>query len=116
MVLVIWGLVFGYIGDSNKCEFLMKEVVIGLLNGIIWVLIIGVIVVVWKGEWMFGGIIFVVMMINFIVAGIVGVSIFILLKKMNIDFVFAGGMVLIIVMDVIGLFVFFGLVILLLVS
>lgn len=59
----------------------MKEAAIGLLNGITWALIIGAIVVVWKGEWMLGGIISAAMMTNLIVAGIAGVSIPILLKR-----------------------------------
>ncbi len=82
---MIRGLALGHIGDSNKRELLMKEAAIGLLNGITWALIIGAIVVVWKGEWMLGGIISAAMMTNLIVVSIAGVSIPILLKKMNID-------------------------------
>ncbi len=64
---MIRGLALGHIGDSNKRELLMKEAAIGLLNGITWALIIGAIVVVWKGEWMLGGIISAAMMTNLIV-------------------------------------------------
>ncbi len=113
---MIRGLALGHIGDSNKRELLMKEAAIGLLNGITWALIIGAIVVVWKGEWMLGGIISAAMMTNLIVAGIAGVSIPILLKKMNIDPALAGGMALTTVTDVIGLSVFLGLATLLLAS
>lgn len=56
------------------------------------------------------------MMTNLIVAGIAGVSIPILLKKMNIDPALAGGMALTTVTDVIGLSVFLGLATLLLAS
>ncbi|CSB32840.1 magnesium transporter [Vibrio cholerae] len=116
VALVIRGLALGHIGDSNKRELLMKEAAIGLLNGITWALIIGAIVVVWKGEWMLGGIISAAMMTNLIVAGIAGVSIPILLKKMNINPALAGGMALTTVTDVIGLSVFLGLATLLLAS
>ncbi len=116
VALVIRGLALGHIGASNKRELLMKEAAIGLLNGITWALIIGAIVVVWKGEWMLGGIISAAMMTNLIVAGIAGVSIPILLKKMNIDPALAGGMALTTVTDVIGLSVFLGLATLLLAS
>ncbi|GAL14246.1 magnesium transporter [Vibrio astriarenae] len=54
VALVIRGLALGHIGDANKRELLMKEAAIGLLNGILWALIIGAIVIVWKGEWMLG--------------------------------------------------------------
>ncbi|HCD1294172.1 magnesium transporter, partial [Vibrio parahaemolyticus] len=82
---------------------------IGLLNGIMWALIIGGIVVVWKGNWMLGGIISAAMLTNLFVAGVAGVTIPVLLKKMNIDPALAGGMALTTVTDVIGLSVFLGL-------
>ncbi|MDF4361884.1 magnesium transporter, partial [Vibrio parahaemolyticus] len=94
---------------SNKRELLMKEAAIGLLNGIMWALIIGGIVVVWKGNWMLGGIISAAMLTNLFVAGVAGVTIPVLLKKMNIDPALAGGMALTTVTDVIGLSVFLGL-------
>ncbi|EFP97933.1 magnesium transporter [Vibrio caribbeanicus] len=109
VALVIRGLALGHIGDSNKRELLMKEALIGVLNGIMWALIIGGIVVAWKGNWLLGGIISAAMLTNLVVAGIAGVSIPILLKKMNIDPALAGGMALTTVTDVIGLTVFLGL-------
>lgn len=56
-----------------------------------------------------GGIISAAMMTNLIVAGIAGVTIPVMLKKMNIDPALAGGMALTTVTDVIGLSVFLGL-------
>ncbi len=109
VALVIRGLAVGHIGDSNKKELLLKEAAIGLLNGILWACIIGGIVVLWKGNWLLGGIISAAMLTNLIVAGIAGVTIPILLKKMKIDPALAGGMALTTVTDVIGLSVFLGL-------
>ena len=76
---------------------------------IMWALIIGGIVVAWKGNWMLGAIISAAMLTNLLVAGIAGVTIPILLKKMKIDPALAGGMALTTVTDVIGLSVFLGL-------
>lgn len=109
VALVIRGLAVGHIGDSNKRELLFKEAAIGFLNGILWALIIGGIVVAWKGNWMLGGIISAAMMTNLLMAGIAGVTIPIFLKKMNIDPALAGGMALTTVTDVVGLSVFLGL-------
>ncbi|MEH0094045.1 magnesium transporter [Vibrio metschnikovii] len=109
VALVIRGLALGHIGDSNKRELLLKEAAIGFLNGILWALIIGAIVVLWKGEWLLGGIISAAMMANLFIAGVAGVTIPILLKKMNIDPALAGGMALTTVTDVVGLSVFLGL-------
>ncbi|ASW81972.1 magnesium transporter [Vibrio anguillarum] len=109
VALVIRGLALGHIGDSNQRELLFKEAAIGFLNGIMWATIIGGIVVAWKGNWMLGGIIFAAMMANLLIAGIAGVTIPILLKKMKIDPALAGGMALTTVTDVVGLSVFLGL-------
>ena len=109
VALVIRGLALGHIGDSNKKELLLKEAAIGLLNGIVWACIIGGIVVFWKNDWLLGGIISAAMLTNLIVAGIAGVTIPILLKKINVDPALAGGMALTTITDVIGLSVFLGL-------
>ncbi|QMV13201.1 magnesium transporter [Vibrio spartinae] len=109
IALVIRGLALGHIGDSNKRELLLKEAAVGLLNGCLWALLIGGIVVLWKGNWLLGGIISAAMLANLTLAGIAGVTIPILLKKMKIDPALAGGMALTTVTDVIGLFVFLGL-------
>ncbi|GAM67481.1 magnesium transporter [Vibrio sp. JCM 19236] len=85
VALVIRGLALGHIGDSNRKELLFKEAAIGLLNGILWALIIGAIVIVWKGDWLLGIIISGAMLTNLLIAGIAGVSVPIVLKKMNID-------------------------------
>ncbi|MDP2572949.1 magnesium transporter [Vibrio penaeicida] len=109
VALVIRGLALGHIGDTNKRELLLKEAAIGFLNGLLWALIIGGIVVVWKDDWLLGGVISAAMMTNLLVAGIAGVSIPIFLKKRNIDPALAGGMALTTVTDVVGLMVFLGL-------
>lgn len=109
VALVIRGLAVGHIGDSNQKELLLKEAGIGLLNGILWASIIGGIVMVWKGDIMLGAIISAAMLVNLTVAGIAGVTIPLILKKMNIDPALAGGMALTTITDIIGLFAFLGL-------
>ncbi len=109
VALVIRGLALGHIGDTNKRELLFKEAAIGFLNGLLWAVIIGGIVVIWKDDWLLGWVISAAMMTNLLVAGIAGVSIPILLKKKNIDPALAGGMALTTVTDVVGLMVFLGL-------
>ncbi|GEA62351.1 magnesium transporter [Vibrio comitans] len=109
VALVIRGLALGHIGDSNRKELLMKEAAIGFLNGILWALIIGAIVVFWKSDWMLGMIISAAMLTNLFIAGVAGVTVPIVLKKMNIDPALAGGMALTTITDVIGLSVFLGL-------
>ncbi|WP_413111152.1 magnesium transporter [Thaumasiovibrio sp. DFM-14] len=109
VALVIRGLALGHIGDSNTRWLLSKEARVGLINGVLWALIIGGIVVLWKGDLLLGAIIAAAMLTNLVVAGIAGVSIPIIMKKFKIDPALAGGMALTTVTDVVGLFVFLGL-------
>ena len=81
----------------------------GLINGLLWALIIGGVVVVWKGNLILGVIIAGAMLTNLLVAGIAGVTIPVMLKKFNIDPALAGGMALTTITDIIGLSVFLGL-------
>lgn len=109
VALVIRGLALGHIGDSNQKELLRKEAAIGFLNGILWAVILGGIVMLWKEDVVLGLIMSGAMLTNLFVAGIAGVSIPIILKKMDIDPALAGGMALTTITDVIGLLVFLGL-------
>lgn len=63
----------------------------------------------WKGSVVLGMIMAVAMLANLLAAGVAGVSIPILLKKMNIDPALAGGMALTTVTDMVGLSAFLGL-------
>ncbi|CAH0532492.1 Magnesium transporter MgtE [Vibrio stylophorae] len=109
VALVIRGLAVGHIGQSNTRFLLAKEAAVGLMNGLLWALIIGSVVYFWKGNLVLALIISTAMLTNLIIAGIAGVAIPIFLKKLNIDPALAGGMALTTVTDVIGLMVFLGL-------
>ncbi|GAB6263283.1 magnesium transporter [Photobacterium sp. 53610] len=109
VALVIRGLAVGHIGDSNTRWLLSKEARVGLINGILWACIIGGVVMLWKGNVMLGGIIAGAMMTNLLVAGVAGVGVPIILKKLDIDPALAGGMALTTITDIVGLSVFLGL-------
>ncbi|MBV7297961.1 magnesium transporter [Enterovibrio paralichthyis] len=109
VALVIRGLAVGHIGESNTRWLLNKEALVGLLNGVLWACIIGGVVVLWKGNLMLGGIIAAAMLTNLVVAGVAGVTVPILLKKMKVDPALAGGMALTTITDMVGLSVFLGL-------
>ncbi|MCG3862820.1 MULTISPECIES: magnesium transporter [unclassified Photobacterium] len=109
VALVIRGLAVGHIGDTNTRWLLSKEARVGLINGFVWALIIGAVVVVWKGSLMLGAIMAGAMLANLFVAGVAGVLIPIGLKKLKIDPALAGGMALTTCTDIVGLMVFLGL-------
>ncbi|MEC6908520.1 magnesium transporter [Photobacterium piscicola] len=109
VALVIRGLAVGHIGDTNTRWLLSKEARVGLINGLVWALIIGLVVFIWKGSLVLGAIMAGAMLANLFIAGVAGVLIPIGLKKLKIDPALAGGMALTTCTDIVGLMVFLGL-------
>ncbi len=108
LTLVIRGMALGHVGDSNARILLMKELAVGLLNGLIWALFVAAIITVWQQDLYLGYVIAIAMIMNLTAAGVAGVIIPILLKKFNIDPALAGGVLLTTVTDVVGIFAFLG--------
>jgi len=108
LTLVIRGIALGHVGDSNARALLNKELAVGFLNGIIWALLIASVVAIWKQDLMLGGIIAFAMLMNMTAAGLAGVAIPLILKRMNIDPALAGSVILTTITDVVGIFAFLG--------
>ncbi|WP_206485197.1 magnesium transporter [Thalassotalea sp. G2M2-11] len=108
LTLVIRGMALGHVGESNAKILLYKELAVGFLNGVIWALLIATVVTVWKQDIMLGGVIAFAMLMNLTAAGIAGVSIPLVLKKLDIDPALAGSVVLTTITDVVGIFAFLG--------
>jgi magnesium transporter len=109
VTLVIRGLALGTIDDSNAHKVLRSEVQIGLMNSVIWAVVIGLVALLWFGNAMLGVVIGLAMTINLVVAALSGVMIPLLVKRVGIDPALASGVALTTVTDVIGFFVFLGL-------
>ncbi|MCO4799492.1 MAG: magnesium transporter [Colwelliaceae bacterium] len=108
LTLVIRGMALGHVGESNSRILLYKELAVGFLNGIIWALLIATVVALWKQDFILGGVIAFAMLMNLTAAGIAGVSIPLILKKMDIDPALAGSVILTTITDVVGIFAFLG--------
>ncbi len=109
LTLVIRGIALGQVSKGNSRRLLNKEMLVGMLNGLIWALIISAIVMLWFDDLLLGGIIAAAMLINLIVAALAGATIPLLLRRMNIDPALAGGVVLTTITDVVGFLSFLGL-------
>jgi magnesium transporter len=82
---------------------------VGLINGAIFAVIMGIVGVVWFGSPMLGIVIAVAMVINMVVAGLAGTMIPVLLDRIGVDPALASGAFVTTVTDVIGFFAFLGL-------
>lgn len=108
LTLVVRGIALGHVGPSNSRWLIIKEMTVGLLNGLLWACLIALVVVGWKGNWTLGAIIAFAMFINLAAAGLSGALIPLGMKKLNIDPALAGSVVLTTITDVIGLLAFLG--------
>ncbi len=102
LALVIRAQALDQIGYSNSKSLIIKESAIGLLNGILWSSVVAFLTYLWFGRIDLGFIIAAALMINLIIGAISGVSLPLILTKLNIDPALAGGVILTTITDVIG--------------
>ena len=102
-------LALGHIDKSNLSGILKKEILVGIINGILWAVVVGGLTYLWFKNALVGAVIAGAMTINLIVAALAGFLIPITLKRFNIDPALAGGVVLTTITDVIGYMTFLGL-------
>ncbi|HBD19015.1 MAG TPA: magnesium transporter [Arenimonas sp.] len=109
LTLMVRGMALGQVGTGNLRALLSKEVLVGLINGIAWAVVVGLVSALWFSDFALGGVIAAAMVINLVSAALAGVGVPLLLRRMNIDPALGGGVVLTTVTDVMGFFAFLGL-------
>ena len=97
------------LSKSNFNRVVGKEFLIGILNGLIFAIITGVIVQLWFKQLNLSFLIGVSMILNMIVAGLFGILVPVSLKKLNIDPALASSVFVTTITDVIGFLSFLGL-------
>lgn len=109
LTVAVRGIALGQISKQNLKPLLIKELTVGILNGVIWSCVVAIIVIAWFDDASLGLIIGASMMINLIIAALAGAMIPLLLKRYGIDPAIAGGVILTTVTDVVGFLSFLGL-------
>ncbi len=109
LTLVIRGMATGQVSNSNAGAIFRKEVAVGLLNGVLFALIVAVIAAWWYADIALGAVMATAMFINLLAGAMAGALVPLVLKKINIDPALAGGVILTTVTDVIGILAFIGL-------
>jgi magnesium transporter len=97
------------ISSTNAWRVIGKETAVGLLNGIVFALVIGTVAALWFHDIKLGGVIGAAMVTNLVVAGFFGAGIPIILDRMGTDPAVSSAVFLTTMTDVIGFFVFLGL-------
>ena len=94
---------------SNVWRVIRREVLVGLANGIIFAVVMGLVGLAWFGSPMLGVVFGVAMVVNLVVAGLAGTVIPVALEKLGVDPALASGAFVTTVTDVVGFFAFLGL-------
>ena len=102
LALVIRSQALDQIGSSNSRLLIYKEAAIGFLNGVLWSSVVAILVYLWFDSIFLGFVIASALMINLIIGAISGVSLPLVLSKLNIDPALAGGVILTTITDVVG--------------
>jgi len=109
LTIVIRAMALGQIGISNAGRLIVKELSVGILNGMVWAIIVAIVTIVWFGDVQLGMIIGAAIIVNLVTGALAGATVPLLLKKFGADPALGGGVVLTTITDVVGFLAFLGL-------
>jgi magnesium transporter len=109
LTVAVRALAMREIGRANAARVVAKEVVLGLVNGTLFGLAVGLVAWAWFGKPMLGVVIGLALILNLMAAGLAGMAIPLALQRLGVDPAVASGVFLTTVTDVVGFFSFLGL-------
>lgn len=109
LTVTVRQLALGSISEGDAKDTIIKEVVLSLLNGLIFALVIGLLAYLWFDMPLLGVVIALSTVINLLFAGFFGSIIPLVLEKLDIDPAVASTVLLTTVTDVVGFFSFLAL-------
>ena len=109
LTLMVRGIALGQVVKNNQTWLINRELVIGLMNGILWAVVVAIAASIWFQQWKIGLIIAAAMVINLVTAALAGAVLPLLMTRAKIDPALAGGVVLTTITDVVGFVSFLGL-------
>jgi magnesium transporter len=109
LTLIVRGLALGQVSWDNAKPLLARELLVALINGVVWSVVVGAIAQLWFADMRISAVIASAIGINLLTAAFCGVMIPLTLRRFSIDPALAGGVVLTTVTDCIGFLAFLGL-------
>jgi len=108
LTLMIRGMATGQIGVGNAKYLFTREMMIGLLNSLLWAAVLSIITWLWFDDIRIGMVIALALVVNLVAGALAGVLIPLILRRLSIDPAIAGGVVLTTVTDLVGYVSFLG--------
>jgi magnesium transporter len=109
LTLMVRGMATGQVSAGNTPALLRKELLVGLLNGVVFSIVVAAIAFFWYDDLPLGLVMAAAILLNLLAGALAGALVPVVLRRMSIDPALAGGVVLTTVTDVIGIVAFIGL-------
>ena len=109
LTLKVRGMATGQVSGANAPAMLKKEFAVGLLNGLVFSVVVALIAYFWYRDASLGVVMAIAILLNLLAGALAGALIPPILRRMSIDPALAGGVVLTTVTDVVGIIAFVGL-------
>jgi magnesium transporter len=109
MTVTVRALATQELGAPNVVRVVLRETIVGLINGLVFATVLGTLVVLWFGSSGLGLVISSAMIINLMVAALVGIFVPLILDRFDFDPAVASSVFVTTVTDVVGFFAFLGL-------
>ncbi|RLA68587.1 MAG: magnesium transporter [Epsilonproteobacteria bacterium] len=109
LTVMVRQMALGEIDKENAKSALKKEIIVSLMNGLLFALLMGVVAYLWFDLPKLGIVIGLAMIINMFVAGLFGAAIPMMLKRIDVDPAVGSTVLLTTATDVLGFFSFLGL-------
>lgn len=109
LTLMVRGMATGQVSSRNSTALLRKELAVGLLNGLVFSVVVAGIALFWYEDFALGLVMAAAILLNLLAGALAGAVVPLVLRRLSIDPALAGGVVLTTVTDVVGIVAFVGL-------
>jgi magnesium transporter len=109
ITMIVRALALGQITRENFRKLLMKEIGVSLLNGVIWGTVVGLFAFLIYRSWQLGVVMHAAMLLNLLLAAVMGVAIPLLMEKLGRDPAVGSSVLITAITDSGGFFIFLGL-------
>ncbi len=109
LAIVIRGIALEHVKQGNRLRLLARELSVGLINGLVWALVVALLAALWFHKPSLGIVFGTALVLNLVWGVASGTLIPLALARLRIDPALAGGVILVAFTDAFGFFVFLGL-------
>jgi len=108
VTIVVRGIALRELEAAEAWRALRKEIALGVIRGVLFGVLVGGAAYLWQGEWAWGAVVGGAMLLNMVVAGLLGMVIPMTLRAMKLDPAIASGILLVSFTDILGFLMLLG--------